>query len=238
MSKYSWIDMRWDWGQNKQGEEKRMVGQRGGGGVDQEGVQGAVGKGSGGGDNNMKELSWRSHTALAHLRRHQIPWPLRTHRLCNKEKWAASRTSSQLGLRTLTFTASEDAETQRSSTRNWNLTNVLLSSDSLMYAVSTAPLTAEVTHIHCCLHTLCSACVFRFTFLYRLVFELECWILMNILRMGWPAELKYLYFTLHTIHIRVGTVAKSHNFSVGISGVWILMPTSEQSSFHYEWETK
>lgn len=26
-----------------------------------------------GGNNDMKELSWRSHTALAHLRRHKIP---------------------------------------------------------------------------------------------------------------------------------------------------------------------
>lgn len=31
------------------------------------------------GNNDMKELNWRSHTTLAHLRRHKISWPLHAH---------------------------------------------------------------------------------------------------------------------------------------------------------------
>ena len=49
---------------------------RGGGGPRSSGTQGAHRQW---GNNDMKEPSWRSHAALAHLRRHKISWPLHTH---------------------------------------------------------------------------------------------------------------------------------------------------------------
>lgn len=56
--------------------ERRLVGHRGGGGPRSSGTQGAHRQW---GNNDMKEPSWRSHAALAHLRRHKISWPLHTH---------------------------------------------------------------------------------------------------------------------------------------------------------------
>lgn len=47
----------------------------GGGGPRSSGTQGAHRQW---GNNDMKEASWRSHTALAHLRRRKISWPLHT----------------------------------------------------------------------------------------------------------------------------------------------------------------
>lgn len=104
--------------EGKRGREGRLAGQRGRrGSRDQAERRERTGSG---GNNDMKEPSWRSHTALAHLRRHKISWPLhidtthtttntltcrctkkvthrhtraRSQRLDNKEKSVMSRTS-------------------------------------------------------------------------------------------------------------------------------------------------
>lgn len=68
------------WERDRGKERGRETGGRldrgGGGGPRSSGMQGAHRQW---GNNDMKELNWRSHTALAHLRRHKISWPLHVH---------------------------------------------------------------------------------------------------------------------------------------------------------------
>lgn len=63
--------------------EERKRGQGGGwrdrGGGGRPRSSGTQGEHSQWGNNDMKGPSWRSHTALAHLKRHKISWPLHTH---------------------------------------------------------------------------------------------------------------------------------------------------------------
>lgn len=62
----------------KEGEREEVGGTEGAEGEERD-QAGCRERTDSGGNNDMKGESWRSHTALAHLRRHKISWPLHTH---------------------------------------------------------------------------------------------------------------------------------------------------------------
>lgn len=113
------IDVGWERDRGKERwRERRLAGQKGWRGPEIKRDAGSCT--DSGGNNDMKEPSWRSHTALAHLRRHKISWPLHTHTGTHTDRHACMQTLINAPIHTQTKTHTHTVGNGEHSQRRYN----------------------------------------------------------------------------------------------------------------------